>query len=224
MTVLEFEAFVSEHYEELCGKAKMVGMQRDALHDVVEGMLSAPERIEPLVESELMGWFVSAMRHDKMDELRHENAQRRLGEEFAASVKTLGEADTYADTSRRKWHLEAAGRPRKSSAPIAPSVDELKHTCKPRETASTACAACNARRKERRREQKAETLEGLQVSWITGPAGNVRWRFQQLRDGRLFDERAVRSLADSMHRASERIRHFGEPGYSYTEFGQEVTR
>lgn len=57
----------------------------------------------------------------------------------------------------------------------------------------------------------------------TGPMpGTIRWRYQQLRDGRLFDERAVRSLAESMHRASHRYRHMGEHGFSFTEYSQEV--
>lgn len=51
--------------------------------------------------------------------------------------------------------------------------------------------------------------------------GNTRWRYQQLRDGRLFYERAVRSLAESMHRASQRQRHFSQAGVSLLDWGVE---
>lgn len=75
------------------------------------------------------------------------------------------------------------------------------------------------------RKQSNVKTEGLEdIAWDGPMPGVARWRFQTLRDNRLFDERAVRSLAESMHRASQRIRHEGEPGYSYTEFGQEVAR
>jgi len=57
--------------------------------------------------------------------------------------------------------------------------------------------------------------------WDGPMPGIARWRFQTLRDDRRFDQRAVASLAESMHKASRRIRHDGEPGFSYTEFGAE---
>lgn len=60
--------------------------------------------------------------------------------------------------------------------------------------------------------------------WDGPMPGVARWRFQTLRDDRLFDERAIRSLAASMHKASNAVRHFGEHGFAFSEFGQEVAR
>lgn len=62
------------------------------------------------------------------------------------------------------------------------------------------------------------------IQWDGPMPGSARWRFQTLRDNRLFDERAVRSLAESMHKASQSYRHFGEQGFAFSEFGEGVSK
>lgn len=58
--------------------------------------------------------------------------------------------------------------------------------------------------------------------WSGNPGGTARWRYQQIRDDRLFKTRAIRSQADSLWATVTRQTHGLERGTSYTEFGQEV--
>ena len=52
--------------------------------------------------------------------------------------------------------------------------------------------------------------------------GTIRWRFQTMRDDRLFMTRAIRSQMESLWGAVSRQCYGLERGTSYTEFGQEV--
>lgn len=59
------------------------------------------------------------------------------------------------------------------------------------------------------------------------PVGNVggigRWRYQQIRDESLFQKAWLEDERDAFRRAMRRRHHFGEPGVSYVQFGQEVS-
>lgn len=56
------------------------------------------------------------------------------------------------------------------------------------------------------------------------PEGIARWRYQQIRDEALFQKAWLEDERESFVKAMRRRHHFGEPGQSYVQFGQEVTR
>lgn len=62
----------------------------------------------------------------------------------------------------------------------------------------------------------------LAPKWEGPMPGNARWRFQTLRDDRLFAARVLRSHHDSMLAAVKRQVFGLERGNSYTEFGLEM--
>ena len=208
MTVLEFEAWVSDNYEELASKAAKIlqcrdGKHLDLLHDVVEHLLEKPRR---LPNGDPFAFLYVAMERRMLD-VMGEDASRASREQMASdNIKILG-GDAFANLASQHRNL------RKRNARLAENGHGL-------DVANTSFS----KDQRYRAKKKDEAASGLLANWLTGPSGNIRWRYQQLRDGRLFDERAVRSLADSMHRASARYRHAGEHGVSYTEFGQEVAR
>lgn len=199
MTVKEFEGWVSDNYEELAKMAKQVIQRDDAvdiLHNLIESICDGSARPPKISVGKLqVGYFATALRHDKINEQVMGANRAEVLARFAASLEVLGE-DTFTDTkeaTKRRLHREEWLAKREASGSTPVCVVE---------------------------EAAAEELQPGHLFY--GQAGVARWRYQQLRDGRLFDERAVRSLAESMHRTSQRMRHFGERGYSYTEFGQEV--
>ena len=191
MTVLEFEAWVSDHYSDLVSQATAASRGSDAavdlLHRLVESLLERPEKIAEFDPARLMGWFNVELRHDFLNTITVQQNEARNLARIGGWIEVLGQGDTFADTRR----------------------------------------AAEARAKRRMRE-KANGIQpagyGVEIEIDGFPRTAVRWRRQQIRDNRLFDERAIRSLADSMHRASARYRHYGEHGLSYTEFGKEVAR
>lgn len=189
MTMLEFEAWVSDHYEELRGIAATVTRNspqaEDHLHNLIEsvcsGELPLPEHLET-------GWFASKVHGRQRNTIGSDRiTEERLKGRFAQSVLTIGPEDTFLDLTRQK-------------------------------------KAANARRQKLAKRSAAnspDVLEETASRLFNGQSGDTRWRYQQLRDGRLFNERAVRSLADSMHRTSQRYRHFGQAGFSHVEWGTE---
>lgn len=188
MTIIEFEAWVSDHYEELVSAAeratkddhRAVDLLHELIESVCEGRTQLPKKIY-----DLAGWFGFKLRDDLADASKRDATRGRVTDRLAASLLVLGPGDTFADTERSKR------------------------------------AQAQRRRREAAKRGSTVGTEGIADVLIGNPGGTARWRYQQLRDGRLFDERAVRSLADSMHRASQRRRHFGWPGFSHTEFGTE---
>lgn len=199
MTVIEYEAWVSDNYEAMLALARQQcraqrstfneEMAIDLLHHLVEQMLEKPALIESLRVDSLMGWFNRALWRDALNAQRDAGVRRRLDGAVAEAVEILG-CDAYVDAHE-----------------IAKTRRDFNKTA--------------------RKQQAARTRSGASplIESFTGPMpGCTRWRFQTMRDGRLFDERAVRSLAESIHRASHSYRHFGEHGFAYSEFGQEVSR
>jgi len=187
VTVLEFEAWVSDNYGELTKRARIATKHSDehavpVLHQVVEYVLEQPEKRIPK-RGDLFAWFYSAMAMTHKANLRGQYIRAGLDKGILADIETLGEGEAFADTRR--------------------AAEANRHI----------------------RKQSNVRVEGLETLTWDGPMpGVARWRFQTLRDNRLFDERAIRSLAGSMHRASQAYRHFGEHGFAFSEFGQEASR
>lgn len=183
MTVLEFEAWVSDNYDDLVRRARIATKHSDehatpVLHQVIEYVLDKPEKRIPK-QGDLFGWFYSAMAMTHKANLRGQYIRKGLDDQIFADIQALGEDAAFADTRRAS---EANRHIRKQS------------------------------------NVKTEGLETLE--WDGPMPGVARWRFQTLRDDRLFDERAIKSLADSMHKASNAVRHFGEHGFAFSEFGE----
>lgn len=194
MSMQQFEAWVSDHYEDLVGIARTVSRNDpdgvDLLHNLIESVCAGEQAVPSALSN---GWFATrvygmARNHRGSDQ----KTQNRLKSRFAESVEVLGLEDTMLDLTRLK-KANNARRQKVKRAVTSPAYLEA--------------------------EAARELTPG---HLFYGPMqGNTRWRFQQMRDGCLFDERAVRSLAESMHRASHRYRHMGEHGFSHTEWGTE---
>jgi hypothetical protein len=202
MTMKEFEGWVSDNYEELVKLARsVVGQEgQDLLHNMIEGMCEGREKLPPMpIEKMGVGVFAKYLLNDRYNATDADQNRRQAMESFAGSLNALG-PDVYLDTSL------GSGRP----------GDELP---------SEIGKAIRARKERERRAATTDpacSLEAINSLRFEGRIeGNVRWRFQQMRDGRLFDERAVRSLAESMHRASHRHLYFSEAGHSQMEWGLE---
>jgi Asp-tRNA(Asn)/Glu-tRNA(Gln) amidotransferase A subunit family amidase len=186
MNLRQFEAFVSDRYEELVEGAQRVTRHAERaiehLHDAVEAVIDGRVSLPGDEVTEPIGWVMRVVRFKQMEAYEKDVNRSNLNQRFEAEVETLGQEDAFLDPARLK-------------------------------------AAAKQRRYRVKKAGHAEIPPKLME--FTGPMGSTRWRFQTLRDGRLFDERAVRSMAASLHRASQRIRHMGEPGFSHTEFGME---
>jgi len=123
----------------------------------------------------------------------------------------------------------SAGRDRAVAARLLRELAHEIETLGPQEVGIDTLRAKQAKADRRRgskassiNKQEEEASSSVRAGHLFhGQTGDTRWRYQQLRDGRLFDERAVRSLADSMHRTSQRYRHFGVAGFSHVEWGTE---
>ena len=197
MTVLEFEAWVSDNYGELAAIAARVTKHSvsavDSLHQIIEDLIESPEKLATL-SGDLSPWFNRAIHLAHLEGLRTSVLHDRLEQELASDMRVLGEdafVDAKAANANRRRARHEAGTKR-----ITVNGKRIRVQC-PTPSVST------------------------EVEWAGPMPGTARWRYQQLRDNRLFDERAIRSLADSMHRASARYRHDGEYGFSFTEFGAE---
>jgi hypothetical protein len=186
VTILEFEAFISDNYDELVKRARIATKFQDeyaepVLHQVIEYVLEKPEKRIP--KGDLFAWFYSSMQMSHKANLRGQYIRTGLDDKILADIQTLGEGEAFAETRRIARHN--------------------RHV----------------------RKQSNVKTEGLEALAWDGPMpGVTRWRFQTLRDNRRFDGLAIRSLAESMHKASQRYRHHGEHGFSFTEFGQEIAR
>ena len=203
MTVLEFESWVSDNYNRLLslyldGAARRDQNAQDAFHNALEallgdeGLATVNSRICSEPGFDLFIWVSNHIR-GYLKNLR-ESAKARVNgsEALAIAVATLGD-DAYRDTTQ-----------------------EIKRQ--------------NSRRAYLAKTKAAEAstlLEGAASHEVRighmfhGQLGTSRWRYQTLRDNKLFDLRAVESLRDSIRRAAARYRHFGEHGHSFTEFGGE---
>lgn len=186
MTILEFEAWVSDHYDELAQVARIAcnGAGEDALHSLVEGLCEGREKLPPWdIKRLTTGWFMHKLRSDYLNLKTVERHERENLEAVATSYLVLGLGDTHMDTKR------------------------------------AAVIKAQRRMRLRRKQQSGGMssvgypLEGAQ--FIGNPGGSIRWRYQQMRDDRLFDERAIRSLGESLKRASRRGLHFGKPGHPH---------
>lgn len=194
MTVLEFESWVSEHYDELVELSKVLcrsnrATAADTLHAVVEHVLEAPERVEKVVNP--IAWFNRAITLRFYSESRDTETATRRTAGFAAEVRTLGLEDAYTDAAR----VKLAHKQRNHDA--------------------------------RRRGKQAPTQLGVnlvEAKWDGPMPGVARWRFQTLRDDRLFIKRAIASQAESIWAAVKRQAHGLERGNSYTEFGLEASK
>lgn len=203
MTVLEFEAWVSDHYEDLKGIANTVTRRShsaiDYLHNLIESVTTGERPVPDPIGGTLTGWFATKLagraRNERGSDTR---VQRRLKGRLAQSLLTIGPEETYSDFEQEKKRNTNQGR--------------IRSRQKAKDLGRGADAAL-------------VYLNGIAgIEWDGPMSGVVRWRFQTLRDNRLFDALAVRSIAESMHKASARLRHDGWPGYSHTEFGQENAR
>lgn len=67
----------------------------------------------------------------------------------------------------------------------------------------------------------SQSVDALEL--VGRPQGIARWRYQQLRDESLFQAAWLEDERDAFRRAMRRRHHFGEPGVSYVQFGQEVS-
>jgi hypothetical protein len=191
MTMIEFEAWISDNYLELRKLSRcLVGNQNgdDVLHDMIESMCAGRHSLPPGLS---VGIFAKELIHDNLNLIKSAEKLHQAMDQFGISLEVLGE-DTFLDISQG-----GKGEP--------PS--EVGRLIKNRIKRGADPAV-------REVEKKASHL-------FYGQTGDTRWRYQTMRDGRLFDERAVRSLAESIHRTSQRVRHMGWPGFSHTEFGTE---
>lgn len=196
MTLKEFEAWVSDHYEDLAGIASTVSRNDpagvDLLHNLIEsvcdGSIPVPEAIST-------GWFATrvhgmARNHRGSDRRTYGRVLARLTDE----ISTVGPEDAYLDLTRAKKASRDRRKKLKSASISHAYLEE-----------SAACSVGG----------------GI---WYGNPGGTARWRYQQLRDDRLFAARAIRSQADSIWAAAKRQTHGIERGNSYTEFGLEVSK
>jgi len=206
VTVLEFEAWVSDHYKELLKVGRAMSKKRgysydasaDVVHQVIETTLENPERLATIA-SDARGpmvwtWMTSRLQGYMTASIMASRTRSAALESFGGELGALG-ADVYADMGHGT-ELEKARRAR-----------EKREKRQRPQSPSTSCVA-----------------SGVDVEWVDFPRDGKRWRKQQQRDNKAFDERAVRSLAESMHKASQAYRHFGEHGFAFSEFGQEASR
>lgn len=209
MTIHEFEAWVSDNYEELVKLAKHVAgpTGQDLLHDAIEGMCEGREQLPPFEPEEMgVGVFAKYLINDKTNASEAEANRAKAMGSFATSFTALGD-DVFVDTN--------LGNGRKGD---------------PEQYPSEMGKAIRARKRREAREARAKksTTEPAYplnaLEWTGFPRDGVRWRKQQLRDNKLFDQRAVKSLRASIRGVSARYRHFHEFGVPYTQFGQESAR
>ena len=191
MTVLEFEAWVSDNYDELVELAtqasKRQGHATDALHGLIESLIESGN-VVGFDPKRLMAWFNRNLSRRHIDHLRHEAAQGVLAAKMAAELSVLG-PDAYSDTTaENKRKRDRRGNSRRPS----------------------------------RQKTTVSSVRGLEAQWDGPMPGVARWRFQTLRDDRMFAARALRSHHDSMLAAVKRQCFGLERGSSYTEFGLEV--
>lgn len=223
MTVLEFESWVTEHYDELvtvarqqCKHAQRDDMASDLLHSIVEGLLSddrdakgnmvrsSAEKVASLHAERLIRWFNRALSHDAMDAAKARENAAKARSEFEQLATALG-ADAFTD---------------------ARAVTEARHSFnqKTRLIQSKNRAGLKSKKNKNRQDRTTIANPLEHIEWIGSVPGNVRWRFQTLRDDRLFIKRAIASQAESIWAAVKRQTHGLERGNSYTEFGLEASK
>jgi hypothetical protein len=204
MTLLEFEAWISENYKALCAVAKRVTAVRsvnsgELLHGLIEKLL---EKGTIPDHPDLLAWFGSALRMDSWDEQDRYARERTRMEKFSGSLATLGPEDTFMDPTK----LRAAGQAR-------------RHKLKKQGRASSVHTL----------EVTAATEMGPE-NLFYGQAGDARWRYQQRRDARLFDGLALRSLgahirgrsSRSLHGAGRSLVFWGVEARGARPWGEEV--
>lgn len=194
VTVLEFESWVSDNYERLVDMAKAISGGHPDAEDVLHQM------VEAICEGR------DALPPYTPDQLEVGFFSRRL---------RLDMLDMHESDTRYK---QAIKRATESFAVIGPE-DTYQDTDPIRRRRDRA----KAYTKRKSAGVSADCSVPTEV-WDGPMPGNIRWRFQTLRDNKLFDQRAVESLRASIRGAAARYRHFGEHGYSFTEFGAEVPR
>ena len=189
MTVLEFEKWVSEHYDELVAAALKVTQHSDravdALHGVIEHICSGHSKLP--AEQIGVGWVASATRHAFLNLMRDDRAAAAKLDIVRADARVLGLDGALSDPRRDKQRLARR---------------RYKDKAKGKEISPSATG----------------------LALIGNPGGTARWRYQTLRDDRLFIKRAIRSQAESIWAAVKRQAHGLERGHSYTEFGLEASK
>lgn len=183
MTLLEFEAWVSDNYVELCRRARQVTRSDDGnemLHRAIEHILSDERR---LPSRDPFALVYVAMRNEMLQQYGADEVRRRLDSKVGNDVEMLGE-DAFVDTTRARWNRASRKRNRKKINWVAMDVSgvPLRHL-------------------------------------LSGPTGDTRWIYQQVRDGRLFGDRAVFSLRESIRGVSARSLHGA--GASSVHWGAE---
>lgn len=202
MTILEFEAWVSDNYQALRHLSGMITrnatLRDEVLSDVVERCVRVGD-FPPDDYGDRVGWFRPRLAHAAIDRASSEQARARLRERFASSLATLG-PDVYADTSRSK--AAAATRRMKVNRSMA------------------APASSTTPRAKLLRARMVEKAETIASHWLTGQCADTRWVYQQRRDSTLFDAQALQSLGEHIRgRSSRSLRGAGR---SYVHWGLEV--
>lgn len=192
MTQLEFEAWVSEHYDALASVAHSVVDPRDqtraldALHDVLEGFCRQTRALPAIPLSRLRpGLFARPIRRTMSNMRRAEASQRTRETRAWQERKTLG-GSAFRDSG---------------------DIQKVKKN--------------ERQRRWKRKKKGAETpVRECVVEWRGGLGGSDRRRYQQRRDARLFDGCALRSLSEHIRGASQRsLRGTGVP---IVEWGTEI--
>lgn len=190
MTVLEFESWVSDHYDELTEAAERITRHDtraiDHLHEAIEAVCDGRVSLPAEALASPAGWLMRVVRFKQMEAYDKDVNRTNLHKRFEEEVKTLGLEDASLDPAR----LKAAAKQRRYRA------------------------------KKSKASPNGHPANPPQVEFV-GQMGSTRWRYQTLRDDRLFRQRAVASLAESLWATVRRQVHGLERGYSYTEFGQE---
>lgn len=202
MTVIEFEAWVSDNYDELLSRwieGNRDGQdEQDAFHSALEGMLAnGLETVNARMDSEpdfnLFIWTMNQIR-GYLKSIRGSRRARAEAMEDFSNQGVLGD-DRFADPERDRVKRHQRNLRLKQNG-------SLEHSYQLEEEASN--------------EMRLGHL-------FYGQVGSIRFNYQTRRDNALFGKKAMQSLGERVRQTTDRYHHFGEPGNPYSEFGLGVS-
>lgn len=201
MTLIEFEAWVSENYAALVTAAQRVTRfdvrSKDLLHEAVETII---EGRVPLPEgTPSVGWLMRVVHFKQLERYERDVNYTRLLQRFMAEAEATGLEEALADPARTK------------------SLRKDRRY--------------KAKKKAERQGGHHESPSQLSVTDVLqGQIGDTRWVYQQRRDAKLYDIQALRSLGEhirgrssrSLHGAGRSLVHWGAEGSPVRPWGKEV--